>query len=82
MEHYSAIGKNEFKSVLVRCINLKLVIQSEVSQKEKNKYINANMESRKMILMNLFAGKEWRRKCTEWTCRRSGGGREWDKWRK
>ena len=38
VEHYSAIGKNEFKSVLVRCINLKLVIQSEVSQKEKNKY--------------------------------------------
>ena len=30
--------RNEFKSVLVRWMNLKPVIQSEVSQKEKNKY--------------------------------------------
>ena len=25
-------------------------------------------KSRKMILMNLFSGKEWRRRCREWTC--------------
>ena len=30
--------KTEFESVLVRWMNLKPVIQSEVSQKEKNKY--------------------------------------------
>ena len=30
--------RNEFKSVLVRWMNLEPVIQSEVSQKEKNKY--------------------------------------------
>ena len=30
--------KNEFESVLVRQMNLEPVIQSEVSQKEKNKY--------------------------------------------
>ena len=30
--------KNEFESVLVRWMNLEPVIQSEVSQKEKNKY--------------------------------------------
>ena len=30
--------KNEFESVLVRWINLEPIIQSEVSQKEKNKY--------------------------------------------
>ena len=25
-------------------------------------------KSRKMIFMNLFSGKEWRRRCREWTC--------------
>jgi len=38
MEYYSATKRNEFESVLVRRMNLELVIQSEVSQKEKNKY--------------------------------------------
>ena len=38
MEYYSAIKKNTFESVLMRCVNLKDIIQSEVSQKEKNKY--------------------------------------------
>ena len=37
MEHYSAIKRNEFESVLIRWINVKPIIQSEVSQKEKNK---------------------------------------------
>ena len=35
-----------------------------------------------MILMNLFARKEWRHKCREWTCEHSGGEKEWDEWRK
>ena len=35
------------------------------------------MESRKMILMNLFAGKEQRCSCGEQTCEYSGGRREW-----
>ena len=39
MDYYSAIKKNARKSVLVRWMNLQPVIQSEVSQKEKNKYI-------------------------------------------
>ena len=38
MEYYSAIKRNKFDSVLVRWMNLEPVIQSEVSQKEKNKY--------------------------------------------
>ena len=38
MEYYSHIKKNKFESVLVRWINLEPIIQSEVSQKEKNKY--------------------------------------------
>ena len=41
MEYYSAIKRNTFESLLIRWMNLKLIIQSEVSQKEKNKYINA-----------------------------------------
>ena len=36
MEYYSSIKKNEFESVVVRWMNLEPVIQSEVSQKEKN----------------------------------------------
>ena len=38
MEYYSPIKRNEFVSVVVRWMNLERVIQSEVSQKEKNKY--------------------------------------------
>ena len=38
MEYYSAIKRNESESVLMRWMNLKPMIQSEVSQKEKDKY--------------------------------------------
>ena len=38
MEYYSAITKNTFESVLMRWMNLEPIIQSEVSQKEKDKY--------------------------------------------
>ena len=38
MEYYSAIKKNGLESVLVRWMKLEPVIQSKVSQKEKNKY--------------------------------------------
>ena len=38
MEYYSAIKRNIFESVLMRWMNLELVIQSEVSQKQKDKY--------------------------------------------
>ena len=37
MEYYSAIKRNEIGSFVVRCLDLESVIQSEVSQKEKNK---------------------------------------------
>ena len=39
-EYYSAIKRNTFKSVLMKWVNLEHIIQSELSQKEKNKYIN------------------------------------------
>ena len=38
VEYYSAMKRNEFEAVKMRWMNLELVIQSEVSQKEKNKY--------------------------------------------
>ena len=38
MEYYSAIKRNIFESVLMRWMNLEPIIQSEVSQKEKDKY--------------------------------------------
>ena len=45
MEYYSAIKRNTFESVLMREMNLDPIIQSEVSQKEKDKY---------HILMHIF----------------------------
>ena len=38
MEYYSAIKKNTFESVLIRWMKLEPIIQSEVSQKEKQQY--------------------------------------------
>ena len=40
------------------------------------------MVSRKTVLMNLFAGKEWRHRCREWTGGHSGGRRGYDELRK
>ena len=38
MEYYSAIKRNTFESILMRWMNLEPIIQSEVSEKEKDKY--------------------------------------------
>ena len=38
MKYYSAIKRNAFESVLMRWMNLEPIIQSEVNQKEKDKY--------------------------------------------
>ena len=45
MEHYSAIKKKAFESVLMRWMKLEPIIQSEVSQKEKHQY---------SILMHIY----------------------------
>ena len=44
MEYYSAIERNEIGLLVEMWMDLETVIQSEVSQKEKNKYC---------ILMNI-----------------------------
>ena len=38
MEYYSAIKRNTFESILKRWMNLEPILQSEVSQKEEDKY--------------------------------------------
>ena len=38
MEYYSAIKRNEIELFVVRWMDLESVIQSDVSQKGKNKY--------------------------------------------
>ena len=45
MEYYSAIKKNTFESVLMRWMKLEPIIQSEVSQKDKDQY---------SILMHIY----------------------------
>ena len=39
MEYYSATKRSEIELFVMRWIDLESVIQSEVSQKEKNKYL-------------------------------------------
>jgi len=38
MEHYSAIKKDTFESLLMRWMKLEPIMQSEESQKEKHQY--------------------------------------------
>ena len=68
MEYYSVIKRNTFESVLMRWMNLAPIILSEVSQKEKEKYhilMPICMEFKKMVLMNLFLGQQWRNRHRE-----------------
>ena len=62
MEYYSAIERNEIELFVVRWVDLETVIQSEVSQKEKNRYhmlTHIYMESKKKkVLKNLGAVQE------------------------
>ena len=38
MKYYSVIKRNTFESVLMKWMSLECIIQTEVSQKEKDKY--------------------------------------------
>ena len=60
----------------MRWMNLEPIIQSEVSQKEKDKYILTHIYgTRRMVLKNLFTGQQWRNRPREQTygCRERGG---------
>ena len=56
MEYYSAIRRNETELFVVRWLDIETVIQSEVSQKEKNKYSMLThiygILKKKMVLKN------------------------------
>ena len=59
-------------------MNLEPVMHSELSQKEKDNYhilMYIYMESKKMVLINLFGGLQQRCRHTEQTCGHSGGRR-------
>ena len=62
MEYYSAIKRNKIELFVVRWMHLETVIQSEVSQKEKNKYRMLThiygILKKKKVLKNLGAGQE------------------------
>ena len=83
MEYYSAIKRNEIGSFVETWMHLETVIQSEVSQKEKNKYwililiYYIYVEPRKMVQMNRFAGQKLRQRCREQTYGHQGGKAAW-----
>ena len=70
MEYYSAIKRNEIELFVVKWMDLESVIQTEVTQKEKNKYrllTHIYGIFFKMVLRNLGVGQEQRRRRREWT---------------
>ena len=81
MECYSAIKKNSFESVLMRWMKLEPIIQSEVSQKDKDQY---------SILTHIYGilkdgnnnpickTEKERHRCTEETFGLCGRRRGWD----
>ena len=89
MEYYSAIKRNDIGSFVVRWMDLETVIQSGVTQKEKNKYriLTHIFGLRKMVQMNWFAGQNLRRRFREETYGHKagkaaggggGGGMNWE----
>ena len=70
MEYYPAIKKNSFESVLMRWMKLEPIIQSEVSQKDKEHYsilTHVYMGFRKMVTIILYAKQKKRHRCAEQT---------------
>ena len=63
MEYYSARKRSTFESVLMKWMTLELIIQSEVNQKEKDKYCILTFIYR--IYKVVFTGQQWRNKHIE-----------------
>ena len=60
---------------------MELIIQSEVSQKEKHQYsilMHIYMEFRKMVMMTLYARQQKRHRCKEQTFGLRRRRRGWD----
>ena len=62
-----SIKRNTFEAALIRWINLEPIIQSKVSQKEKDKYhiLTHIYRNYKMVQNNLFTGQQWRNRHRE-----------------
>ena len=69
IEYYSAIKRNTFESALMKWMNLEPIIQSEVSQKEKDKYciLTHIYGIQKNGTENLLTGQQWRNRHREST---------------
>ena len=81
MEYYSAIKNNSFESVLMRWMKLEPIIQSEVSQKDKDHYsilTHIYMKFIKMVTITLYAKQKKRHRCIEQTFGLCGRRRGWD----
>ena len=81
MEYYSSIKRSKFASVLMRWISLESIIQSEVSQKEKDKYCilrHIYVEFRKIVWMILYRGQQRRHRYKQQTFGLSGRRQGWD----
>ena len=70
MEYYSAIKKNEIMPFAATWMQLKIIILSEVSQTEKDKYhmISLICTILKLIQMNLFTKQKQTHRHREQTC--------------
>ena len=70
-----SIKRNKIGSFVETWMDLEIVIQSEVSQKEKNKYriLCIYVEPRKMVQINWFAGQKLRHRCREQMYGQQGG---------
>ena len=69
VKYYSVIKRNTFESVLMRWINLEPIMQSEVGQKEKDKYciLTHIYGIQKNGTENLLTGQQWRNRHREST---------------
>ena len=64
----------------MRWMRLEPIIQSEVSQKDKDQYsiLHIYMEFRKKVTITLYAKQKKRHRCTEQTFGLGGRRRGWD----
>ena len=79
MEYYSAIKRNIFESALIRQMNLEPIIQSEVSQKDKDKYciVSHVYGIQKGSISYLWVGQQRRHRHKEETSEHSRGRKGW-----
>ena len=59
MEYHSAIIRNKYDSVELKWMNLEPIIQSEVSQEEKNKYHVLTLDSKEIKPVNPKGNQPW-----------------------